>query len=78
MIDCYCHVGKGNLLTGLWDTDAPIATYLKWARAAGIAKTVIFSPFHSDYAQANANTAHIIAAHRDRFLGFAFIHARAR
>lgn len=76
IIDCHCHAGKGDLLTGPWDTNAPIATYLKRAQAAGITKTVIFSPFHSDYAQANANTARIVAAHPDRFLGFAFIHAQ--
>jgi hypothetical protein len=26
IIDCHCHSGKGDLLTGPWDTDAPIAT----------------------------------------------------
>jgi predicted TIM-barrel fold metal-dependent hydrolase len=76
IIDCHCHAGKGDLLTGPWSTDAPIKTYLKRARAAGIDKTVIFSPFHSNYQQANANTARIIARYRDRFLGFAFIHPR--
>ncbi len=76
IIDCHCHAGKGDLLTGPWDTDAPIATYLKRAQAVGIYKTVIFAPFHSDYAQANANTARIIARYPGRFLGFAFVHAQ--
>lgn len=76
IIDCHCHAGKGDLLTGPWDTDAPIETYLQRAQAAGIDKTVIFSPFHSDYAQANANTARIIAKHPGRFFGFAFVHAQ--
>ncbi|HEY9643063.1 MAG TPA: amidohydrolase family protein [Coleofasciculaceae cyanobacterium] len=75
IIDCHCHAGKGDLLTGPWDTDAPINLYLKRARAAGICKTVIFSPFHSNYRQANANTAQIVAQSPDRLLGFAFVHA---
>jgi len=76
IIDCHCHAGKGDLLTGPWDTDAPIERYLWRARAAGIDKTVIFSPFHSNYRQANANTARIVAQYPDRFIGFAFVHAQ--
>lgn len=76
IIDCHCHAGKGDLLTGPWDTDAPVELYLKRARAAGIDKTVIFSPFHSNYGQANANTARIVARYPDQFIGFAFIHAQ--
>jgi len=76
IIDCHCHAGKGDLLTEPWDTDAPIATYLKRAKAAGIHKTVIFSPFHSNYWQANANTARIVAQYPDHFIGFAFVHAQ--
>lgn len=76
IIDCHCHAGKGDLLTGPWDTDAPIDLYLKRAKAAGIDKTVIFSPFHSNYTQANANTAKIVARYPGRFIGFAFVHAQ--
>jgi predicted TIM-barrel fold metal-dependent hydrolase len=76
IIDCHCHAGKGDLLTGPWDTDAPIPQYLRRAQSAGIEKTVIFSPFHSNYVQANANTAGIIAKYPGRFLGFAFVHAQ--
>jgi uncharacterized protein len=76
IIDCHCHAGKGDLLTGPWDTDAPMDVYLRRARAAGIDKTVIFSPFHSNYRQANANTARIVAQQPDRFIGFAFVHAQ--
>ncbi|MEH1825230.1 MAG: amidohydrolase family protein [Nostoc sp.] len=74
IIDCHCHAGKGNLLTGPWNTNAPIEIYLKRAKAAGIEKTVIFSPFHSNYQQANANTARIAARYPGRFLCFATIH----
>lgn len=76
IIDCHCHAGQGDLLTGPWDTDAPIATYLQRAQRAGIQKTVIFAPFHSNYRRANANTAGIIAQHPARFWGFAVVHTR--
>lgn len=75
IIDCHCHAGKGDLLTGPWNTDAPIELYLKRAKAAGIDRTVIFSPFHSSYERANANTARIAAQYPHRFLCFAFVHA---
>lgn len=76
IIDCHCHAGKGDLLTDPSNTDAPIELYLKRARVAGIDQTVIFSPFHSNYEQANANTARIAARYAGRFLCFAFVHTR--
>jgi uncharacterized protein len=76
IIDCHCHAGKGDRLTGPWDTDAPVKLYLQRARSAGIDKTVIFSPFHSNYQQANANTARIARQYPDRFLCFAFVHTQ--
>lgn len=76
IIDCHCHAGKGDLLTGPWHTNAPVELYSKRARAAGIDKTVIFSPFHSNYEQANANTAQIAARYPGRFLCFAFVHPK--
>jgi predicted TIM-barrel fold metal-dependent hydrolase len=74
IIDCHCHAGKGDLLSGPWDTNAPIEIYLRRAQAVGIEKTVIFSPFHSNYEWANANTAHIAKRYSGRFLCFATIH----
>jgi uncharacterized protein len=76
IIDCHCHAGKGDLLTGPWDTDAPIGRYLRRAKAAGISKAVIFSPFHSNYTIANANTARIAAKEPEFFLCFAVVHSR--
>jgi len=76
IIDCHCHAGKGDLLTSPWDTKAAIEPYLKRARAAGIDKTVIFSPFHSNYEQANANTARLAARYPGRFICFAFVHTQ--
>jgi predicted TIM-barrel fold metal-dependent hydrolase len=45
------------------------------AHAAGISRTVVFSLFHGDYENANAQVARIVARHPDRLTGFAFIHA---
>lgn len=75
IIDCHCHAGKGDRMTAPWNTDAPIGPYLRRARAAGIGRTVIFAPFHSDYARANAEVARIVARAPDRLTGFAFVHA---
>jgi predicted TIM-barrel fold metal-dependent hydrolase len=74
IIDCHCHAGKGDGLTGPWDTDAPLARYLERARAAGITQSVIFPPFHSDYAVANRAVARLAAAQPGRLIGFAFVH----
>lgn len=60
IIDCHCHAGKGDGLTGPWDTAAPLEKYLRWAGRAGIARTVIFAAFHSDYAEANREVARIV------------------
>lgn len=75
IIDCHCHAGKGDGLTGPWDTDASIQQYLRWANTYQIDKTVVFPAFHSNYAQANQEVAAIVKAHPGRLLGFAFVHA---
>jgi predicted TIM-barrel fold metal-dependent hydrolase len=76
IIDFHCHAGRGDKMTAPWNTDAPIEPYLRRARAAGIDRTVVFAPFHSDYALANAEVARIVDRHKPRLIGFAFIHAR--
>lgn len=76
IIDCHCHAGKGDGLTGPWDTNAPLDKYLLRAARAGIDRTVIFAAFHSDYAIANREVARIVRSRPDRFYGFAFINAR--
>ena len=75
IIDAHCHAGKGDGLTGPWDTDAPLERYLRRATQAGIGRTVLFAAFHSDYAVANREVARIVHSHPDRFLGFAFVNA---
>jgi predicted TIM-barrel fold metal-dependent hydrolase len=75
IIDCHCHAGTGDRMTAPWNTLAAIEPYLRRARAAGIAKTVVVSVFHSDYSKANAELARIIARHPSRLVGFVFVHA---
>jgi predicted TIM-barrel fold metal-dependent hydrolase len=75
IIDCHCHAGKGDRLTAPWNTDAPIEPYLRRARKAGIDKTVVFAPFHSNYDEANRQVAQIIRRFPGRLIGFAFVHA---
>jgi uncharacterized protein len=73
IIDCHCHAGKGDGLTGPWDTSATLEKYMLRAAEAGIDRTVLFSPFHSDYRIANREVARIVASRPDRFYGFAFV-----
>jgi uncharacterized protein len=75
IIDCHCHAGKGDGLTGPWDTDAPLERYMRRAAQAGIDRSVLFAAFHSDYAVANRQVARIVASRPKRFYGFAFGHA---
>jgi uncharacterized protein len=75
IIDCHCHAGKGDGLTGPWDTDASLHNYLPWATEAGINKTVLFAAFNNNYTNANAEVAKIVNGNPGRFYGFAFVHA---
>lgn len=75
IIDCHCHAGRGDRMTAPWNTDAPLPAYLRRARAAGIDKTIVFAPFHSDYDKANREVARLIRQHPGRLIGFAFVHA---
>jgi uncharacterized protein len=74
IIDSHCHAGKGDGLTGPWDTDGSLAKYLPRATQARIQRTVLFSVFHSDYAVANLQVARIVRSHPERFFGFAMVH----
>jgi len=75
IIDAHCHAGKGDGLTGPWDTDASLHRYLRRARNAGITQTVLFPAFHSNYREANRAVAQVIARATGSFLGFAMVHA---
>ena len=67
IIDCHCHAGKGDGLTGPWDTAAPLRDYLRWATQAGIQRTVLFAAFNSNYAVANRAVGRIVTSRPDRF-----------
>jgi predicted TIM-barrel fold metal-dependent hydrolase len=73
IVDCHCHAGAGDGLTGPWDTRARLRDYARRAREAGIERTVLFAAFCSNYAAANREVARIVAAHPARFYGFAFV-----
>jgi predicted TIM-barrel fold metal-dependent hydrolase len=74
IIDAHCHAGKGDGLTGPWDTRAPLRKYLRRAAQAGIQRTVLLAAFHSDYSVANREVASFVAARPQRFYGFTFVH----
>lgn len=74
IIDCHCHAGSGDGLTGPWDTRAPLDKYERWAREAWIEHTVLFPAFHSDYHAANWEVARMVVRNRARYSGFAFVH----
>jgi predicted TIM-barrel fold metal-dependent hydrolase len=76
IIDCHCHAGKGDKMTAPWNTDAPVEGYMRRARAAGIAKTIVLAPLHGNYEQANRQVARIVARYPRRLIGFAFVHAK--
>lgn len=75
IIDCHCHAGRGEGLTYHWNTDAPLAAYLRRAKAAGIDRSILIAAQHNDYAKANAQVAHIVTQRPTRFYGFAVVHA---
>jgi len=74
IIDCHCHAGKGDGLTGPWDTAAPLNAYLRRASVAGNHRTVLFPTFHLDSLVANRQVGRIVASNPDRFYGCAFVH----
>jgi hypothetical protein len=76
IIDCHCHAGVGDKMTTPWNTNAPIEPYLRRAQAAGIDRTIVLAPFHSNYSEANENVARLVARYPDRLIGFAFVHAK--
>ena len=73
IIDCHCHAGTGDTLTAPWTTRAPLAAYLRRARRAGIARTIVFPAFNTDNVEANAALARLVAREPQRLTGFAFI-----
>ncbi|RYY31074.1 MAG: amidohydrolase [Chitinophagaceae bacterium] len=75
IIDCHCHAGKGDGLTGPWDTNAPLKHYLRWATEAGITHTNLFAAFHSNFTLANESVGKTVLSDPNRFFGFSFVNA---
>ncbi|MBK7936795.1 MAG: amidohydrolase family protein [Lewinellaceae bacterium] len=75
IIDAHCHAGKGDGLSGPWDTEAPLDLYLRHAADGKIDRTIVFPAFHTDYAVANREVASWVARYPRRLWGFAFVHA---
>ena len=75
IIDCHCHAGEGDGLTGPWDTRASLNNFLRWSHESCITQTVLFPAFHTNYLLANREVAVLVARHPGRFFGFAFIQA---
>jgi predicted TIM-barrel fold metal-dependent hydrolase len=74
IIDAHCHAGRGDGFTGPWDTEAALDGYLSRAAAAGIGHTIVFPVFASDYANANARLARIVAGLPHLLTGFCALH----
>jgi uncharacterized protein len=76
IIDFHCHGGRGDLMTAPWNTIAPLESYLRRARQAGIDRTVVLPAFHTDYVTANRELARIVDRWRPRLIGFAMVNAK--
>ncbi len=76
LIDCHCHAGPGDGLTGPWDTRADLGAYLRRCRAAGIERSVVFAALQRDYRAGNAAVARLVARDPQRLIGFVFLDAR--
>ena len=76
IVDGHCHAGRAEELTAPWTTGARLGAYLRRARAAGIERTLVMPLFPADTTAANRELAGIVAAHRPRLLGFAWINPR--
>lgn len=75
IIDFHCHAGRGDVLTAPWNTAAPLEAYMRRARRAGVARTVVLPAFHSDYEVANRALAREVRRWGGRLIGFAMVHA---
>lgn len=76
IIDCHCHAGPGDRMSGPWDTRADLGAYLQRCDAAGITRSVVFAALASDYRAGNEAVAALVRAHRGRLLGFVFLDGR--
>lgn len=76
IVDGHCHAGRGDAMTAPWNAGVELDRYLRRACEAGIQRTVVFSPFHRDYASANAEVARVVSRYGGRLIGLACVHPR--
>jgi predicted TIM-barrel fold metal-dependent hydrolase len=76
IIDCHCHAGRGDRMSGPWDTRADLTAYLQRCDAAGIGRSVVFAALAADYRAGNDDVAALLRAHRGRLLAFVFLDGR--
>ena len=76
IIDCHCHAGRGDRMSGPWDTRADLTAYLQRCDAAGIGRSVVFAALAADYRAGNDDVAALLHAHRGRLLAFVFLDGR--
>ena len=69
VIDFHGHVGKFDDLLAFDDAD----TMLRAMDAVGIDKSCVFNIFNPEGRYGNDQTAAFVAAHPDRFIGFAYV-----
>ena len=69
IIDFHAHVGTMDYIGARLSADA----MLRSMDAAGVDRCCVFNIFHGDAAFGNDETARFVAAHPDRFIGFAFV-----
>ncbi|HZT30236.1 MAG TPA: amidohydrolase family protein [Bryobacteraceae bacterium] len=69
IIDFHAHVGSMDSIGARLTADA----MLHAMDAAGVDRCCVFNIFHADAAFGNDLTARFVAAHPDRFIGFAFV-----
>ena len=66
---------QATCLTAPWTTTTgDLRAYVRRARTAGIDKTVVLALFNTDYAEANAQVAKVVAQRPGRLIGFSFMH----
>ncbi len=76
IIDCHCHAGRGDRMSGPWDKRADLTVYLQRCDAAGISRSVVFAALALDYRAGNDDVAALLRAHQRRLLAFVFLDGR--
>lgn len=75
IVDCHCHAGMGDKLSGPWDTRAPLGRYLGRCRQAGIERSVVFATLGIDHSARNDDVARWVARLPERLIGFVYLDA---